>query len=179
MKTTNRRASGYALLLGVGSLDTGHYGTTGVELISPEKDVLDYELIASLNGFVVQSFVGDNATRTRLLNAMAKIAKSLKSGDFLLLTFSGFGGIVTNFGSKERQHISATWCLYDGQLLLSEIRQALSAFQNGVNVLIISDCSSFERVAISACPRSAKHRPPTGNAGGNCRDCLLEEQGFL
>jgi hypothetical protein len=58
------------------------------------------------------------------------------------LTFSGVGGTVANFGGKERHPTSDTWCLYDGQLLVAEVIQALAGFRKGVKVLVIADCSS-------------------------------------
>ncbi len=142
MKTSPRQANGAAVLVGVNKLDPGHYGTSCVDLLSPDKDVEDYELIAKLNGLTTQILQAENATRSKLVSTLAKTAKTLKAGDFLLLTFSGYGGQVINFDGNLSEQLSATWCLQNGQLLYPEIFQVLSDFTQGVNILIVSDTSS-------------------------------------
>lgn len=136
-------AIGVALILGVSNLNADHYGPNIPSLQSPEKDVKDYELIAKLKGFQVQVMVNEDADRKKLFYELSKAAKTLKEGDFFLLTFSGYGGIISNFGTSESQQVSATWCLYDGQILHSEMLQVLSSFQKGVNILVIADSSSI------------------------------------
>lgn len=142
MKSRQAAAIGAALLIGVSHLNTGHYGPNTTDLLSPENDVKDYEMIAKLKGFEVQTLVNEDANRQKLFSSLYKAAKSLKAGDTFLLTFSGYGGVIPNFGSSESLQVSTSWCLNDGQVLISELLQVISTFYQGVNVLVIADSSS-------------------------------------
>ncbi|MCF8247898.1 MAG: caspase family protein [Saprospiraceae bacterium] len=143
MKSSSAAAIGAALIIGVNNLEPNHYGTTAADLLSPEKDVRDYELISRLKGYEVQTLVNSGATRAKILSLLAKSAKSLKAGDYFLLTFSGYGGIISKFGATASKKFSPTWCLYDGQFLIAELQQALSSFQKGVNIFVVADSSSI------------------------------------
>jgi hypothetical protein len=85
---TRQAAIGVALILGVSNLNADHYGLNIPGLQSPEKDVKDYELIAKLKGFQVQVMTNEDADRKKLFFELSKAAKTLKEGDFFLLTFS-------------------------------------------------------------------------------------------
>ncbi len=142
-RSETKQNSGIALVFGVGALGQ-HYGARTVTLQSPENDAKDFEIIAKLNGLEAKVFLHSNATRQCFQTNIAKAAKALGAGDFLLLVFSGFGGCVPNFPSKSSDRPTNTWCLHDGQVLYTEIKSALSSFQDGVNVLVIADCSSSQ-----------------------------------
>ncbi|MBK8563152.1 MAG: caspase family protein [Saprospiraceae bacterium] len=133
--------TGVALLFGVGTLGQ-HYGTHTDILQSPDNDAKDFEIIAKLNGLEAKTFLLANATRQNFQTSIAKAARSMSAGDFFLLVFSGFGGCVPNFPGKSPDRHTNTWCLYDSQVLTTEIKFALSSFQADVNILVISDCSS-------------------------------------
>ncbi len=141
MKKALRPNIGTAILIGVDHLDPNHFGNSCPLTVSAAQDVIDYALIAKLNGLSVQTHLGEQATRQNILAALKKTSKSLKAGDFLMLTFSGLGGVVTNFGAAGDRPNSATWCLFNGQLLEAEIQQALTDFEDGVNILVISDAA--------------------------------------
>ncbi len=140
-KRESKAKSGTALLVGVHTLSQAHYGGNLTNLNSPLRDVEDFENIAKLNGMTVKTFIQATATRNNLLSGIGKAAKTLKVGDIFLLVFSGYGGSIANYAGTGHSQHCPTWCLYDGQLLLSEIRMALAAFQQGVDVLVIADCS--------------------------------------
>lgn len=141
-KRESKAKSGTALLVGVHTLSQAHYGGNLTSLSSPLRDVEDFEHIAKLNGIEVKTFIQATATRNNLLSGIGKAAKALNPGDFFLLVFSGYGGSIANYAGTGHSQHCPTWCLYDGQLLLSEIRMALAAFQPGVDVLVIADCSN-------------------------------------
>jgi hypothetical protein len=65
--------------------------------------------------------------------------KSLKSGDFFFLTYSGHGGQVPDANHDEDDKKDETWCLFDGQLIDDELYYELSRFAAGVRVLVLSD----------------------------------------
>ncbi len=137
-----RQHIGVALLFGAGILGH-HYGSRISSLQSTEGDIGDIKLIAKLNGLEVKEFMHTDATRQNFQTHIAKAAKTLKAGDFLLLAFSGFGGRLPDFRERGEDVSTKTWCMHDSQLLLSEVKSALSSFQAGVNVLVISE-SSFD-----------------------------------
>lgn len=145
MKRTPGLMSGMAIIVGLNKLDANHYGHSLFELESAVKDVEDYEMIAKLSGMGVQTFIGEEATKPKITSAVTKAAKSLKEGDFLLLTFSGIGGLVANFDGNKQEIYSATWCLYNSQMLLTELYQLFEGFAEGVNILVVSDTSSAIR----------------------------------
>jgi hypothetical protein len=142
MKNTQRQAVGQAILLGVDKLDPVHYGDFQPKLLSPNKDVADLAMIAKLAGLNVQTFVNEEATKPKMANALVKTAKSLKEGDFLLLTFAGYGGLTPNFDGHRTNSHSTTWCLHNSQLLQAELFQMLASIAEGVNILVISDTST-------------------------------------
>ncbi|MBI1224764.1 MAG: hypothetical protein GC192_05970 [Bacteroidetes bacterium] len=142
MKKAIRPNVGHAILFGVNKLDNDHYSTSSPKSYSAELDVADYALISKLSGLNVTTFFGASGTRINFLNTLKKTSKSLKAGDFLLLTFSGFGGVITNFGNPDSEPLSPTWCFYNAQVLISEVHQVLSEFEAGVNIFVIADASS-------------------------------------
>jgi hypothetical protein len=143
-RSENKQHTGIALLFGVGSLGQ-HYGSRISTLQSPNGDIEDLKIIAKLNGLEVKEFLHANATRQNFQTHISKAARTLKTGDFFLLAFSGFGSCLPNYRGKWEDLPTKTWCLYDSQILLSEVKLALSTFQAGVNVLVISESSFFEK----------------------------------
>lgn len=134
--------AGHALLVGVDTLNQSHFGANAPKLNSALRDVEDFERIVKLNGMTAKSLVPSNATRQNIATQLGKMAKSLKAGDYFLLFFSGFSGSVANYAGKAESPYQASWCLEDGQMLLSEIKIQLSAFPVDVDILVISDCSN-------------------------------------
>lgn len=142
MRHAPKQAVGIAILVGVKKLDSVHFCNFQSTLTSTGKDVEDFEMITKLAGMNVQTILDENATKPKLTSAINKASNSLKEGDFLLLVFAGFGGLVSNFDGNLGNSHSPTWCLYNCQLLLTELFQALSQLAEGVNVLVVSDASS-------------------------------------
>ena len=88
---------------------------------------------------------------------MRAAGKTLSSGDFFFLTYSGHGGQVPDVTGEEADKQDETWCLYDGQLIDDELYLELSRFAAGVRILVLSDsCHSGTVVARRA---SAGRRP--------------------
>ncbi len=145
MKRTPGLMSGMAIIAGLNKLDANHYGYPMLELESAVKDVEDFEMIAKLSGLSVQTLIDEEATKPKLTSAISKAAKSLKAGDFLMVAFSGLGGLVANFDGNKQEVYSATWCLYNSQILLTELNQIFECFVEGVNILVVSDTSSSFR----------------------------------
>jgi hypothetical protein len=138
------RGKGLSLHIGLNEVSGKAYeGWTG-PLSACENDATDMASLATTRGFKPTKLITADATRSRVLAALRKASKALKSGDFFLLTFSGHGGQVddvTTAGDKaeETDGLDETWCLYDGELIDDELYYELSRFATGVRVLVFSD----------------------------------------
>lgn len=133
---------GIALHLATSQFDLDHYGDELCLLSSSEMDLGDFRLISEISGFECQTLSREGLTKANLHKSFAKIAKSLKPNDSFLLTFSGLGGMVPCYNSAGYASLMATWCLYDCQLLRSELLMLLSNLQPQVNVVVMADCST-------------------------------------
>jgi hypothetical protein len=104
-----------------------------------EADAEDMASVARSKGFTVTELLTRAATRGRLTAELARAARELRSGDILLLSYSGHGGQVPDLNGDEPDGQDETWCLYDGQLIDDELCAALAQFAKGVRVLVLSD----------------------------------------
>ena len=125
--------------LGLNGVDPKHYGGRSGELCACEIDANDMAALARAAGMTTTVLLTKNATRTKALAAVRAAAKQLKSGDLLLLTYSGHGGQIPDVTGEEDDKLDETWCLYDGQVIDDEIYLELSGFAEGVRVLVLSD----------------------------------------
>jgi len=75
--------------LGLNGVDPKHYGGWSGELCACEFDANDMAALARAAGMTTTVLLTKNATRTKALAAVRAAAKQLKSGDLLLLTYSG------------------------------------------------------------------------------------------
>jgi hypothetical protein len=161
-------ASGYALTVGLNRVDSAYYqGWPGV-LHGAENDAAAMADLVGQRGFKpVVSLRGSAATCTRLLSEIHVAAERLVAGDLFFLGFSGHGRQFDDRGNdpddEEPDGLDETWCLYDGQLLDDEIRQALSAFRDGVRVVVVSD-SCHSATVIQLAPGSRAARSPNGHS---------------
>ena len=132
-------AKGLALTIGLNAVDPRHYEGWSGKLNACEADASDMADIARSGKFKVQTLLTKRATRSAVLGGMARASKALKSGDILLLTYSGHGGQVPDRNNDEPDGQDETWCLYDGELIDDEIYAALGRLARGVRVLVFSD----------------------------------------
>jgi hypothetical protein len=63
--------------------------------------------------------------------------QELVSGDILLLTYSGHGGVVGD--PTEPDGVAETWCLWDGQLIDDEMYEMWRRFAAGVRIVVFCD----------------------------------------
>lgn len=153
-------ASGYALTIGLNRLDSVYYQGWPGELHGAENDASAMADLVGQRGFKpVVSLRGSAATCARVLSEIHTAANRLVAGDIFFLGFSGHGRQFNNGANDpddlELDGLDETWCLYDGQLLDDEIRQALSAFHDGVRVVVVSDsCHSATVIQFAPGPRT-------------------------
>ncbi|MEJ0100677.1 MAG: caspase family protein [Pseudomonadota bacterium] len=135
---------GLSLHIGLNGVDPKSYEGWDGPLAACEFDAHDMTSLATARGFKPTTLITAAATRAKVLAALRKAGKSLKSGDFFLLTYSGHGGQVKDVtapGEKpeEADGLDETWCLFDGELIDDELYFELSRFAKGVRVLVLSD----------------------------------------
>ena len=132
-------AKGFALTIGLNSVDPKHYGGWPGELNACEADAEDMADIAKSNKFKVKILLTKAATRARVIGEISKAARTLKSGDIFMLSYSGHGGQLPDLNNDEPDAQDETWCLYDGELVDDELYAQLGKFAQGVRVLTFSD----------------------------------------
>ena len=132
-------AKGLALTIGLNSVDPKHYGGWSGDLNACEADAEDMAAIAKSRKFTVKSLLTKAATRAQAISEITKAAKSLKSGDIFLLSYSGHGGQLPDLNNDEPDAEDETWCLYNGELVDDELYSLFGRFAKGVRILVFSD----------------------------------------
>ncbi len=148
---TARKPIGLSLHLGLNSVSPKHYGGWTGDLVACEADAHDMAAIATARGLKPTLLLTRTATRARVLAELDKAARTLVSGDYFLLTFSGHGGQVDDVTGDEDDKLDETWCLYDSQLIDDETYLALSRFAAGVRILVLTD-SCHSGTSVRAAP---------------------------
>lgn len=161
-------AKGIALTIGLNKVDPKHYGGWSGELNACEADAQDMAEIAKSRKFQVRTLLTKTATRAKVTAEITKAAKTLKTGDIFMLSYSGHGGQLPDLNDDEPDSQDETWCLYNGELVDDELYAAFGKFKEGVRVLVFSDsCHSGTVVKLayyrgSTTGRATKYRnmPP-------------------
>lgn len=134
-------AQGISLHLGLNFVDPDHYGGWDGELKACEFDARDMRGIALERGMSPTVLLTGQATAANVVAAITAAAKSLKSGDYFLLTYSGHGGQVpdTNGDETDPGRQDETWVLFDRQLIDDELWSLWKKFRAGVRIFVLSD----------------------------------------
>lgn len=150
------RAKGMSLHIGLNSVSGAAYAGWEGPLSACEFDANDMAAIAKAKGMKSTILLTKKGTRAHVLSGLRSAAKSLKSGDFFFLTYSGHGGQVPDISGDEHESDKQdeTWCLYDGQLIDDELYFELSRFAAGVRILVLSD-SCHSGTVVKAAPPPA------------------------
>jgi hypothetical protein len=140
-------ANGYAVCIGLNTVNPVHYQGWNGKLNAPEKDAADIEALLKNAGFKTDKILGSNATRANVRTALANAAASLVTGDILVVFYSGHGGQLPDLDGDEDDKLDETWCLYDGQMLDDELKQTWTRFREDVRILVLSDSCHSGTVA--------------------------------
>jgi len=134
-------AKGYSIHIGLNLVNPAHYGGWDGRLRACEADANDMAAIARSLGYAHSTtLLTKDATSPRVISEVLRLSRTLRSGDILLLTYSGRGGQVPDLsGGDEPDNLDETWCLYDRQLLDDEIYRLIGLFQPGVRIMALSD----------------------------------------
>ncbi len=135
---TARKPIGLSLHLGLNSVSPKHYGGWTGDLVACEADAHDMAAIATARGLKPTLLLTRTATRARVLAELDKAARTLVSGDYFLLTFSGHGGQVDDVTGDEDDKLDETYL-------------ALSRFAAGVRILVLTD-SCHSGTSVRAAP---------------------------
>ena len=136
---TGTKAKALSLHMGLNGVSGAAYGGWDGPLAACEFDANDMAAISNKQGMKPTVLLTKKATRAAMLTAMRSAAKTLASGDFFFLTYSGHGGQVPDVNGDEDDKKDETWCLYDGQLIDDELYAELGKFRSGVRILVLSD----------------------------------------
>jgi hypothetical protein len=138
---TTSAPRGLSLHVGLNEIDPAHYGGSNGRLEACVNDAEEMEKLALAQGFTVLGVLRDaQGTRQAVKDAFAQAAKTLKSGDIFLFTYSGHGSFVPDENGDETDNSDETWCLYDGMLLDDEVNVMWQSFAPGVRILALLDC---------------------------------------
>jgi metacaspase-1 len=130
---------GLTLTIGLNAVDPKHYAGWDGALNACEADADDMADIAKTLNFTVKTLLTKAATRQKVSAEIRAAAKSLKSGDIFMLTYSGHGGQLPDLNHDEPDRQDETWCLYDGELVDDELFSLLGKFAKGIRILVFSD----------------------------------------
>lgn len=130
---------GYALALGLNSVDRNHYQGWSGQLNACEADAKSMLNIAKSKGYALDQLLTKDANRATFKMRMQIYADKLQTSDILMLSYSGHGSQLPDLNSDEIDKKDETWCLYDGQLVDDELYALLAKFKKGVRILIFSD----------------------------------------
>jgi metacaspase-1 len=132
-------AKGLSLHIGLNAVNPAHYDGWSGELNACEADARDMVAIAGTGKFKSTLLLTKKATRGAVSSYLAKAAKTLAKGDYLLISYSGHGGQVPDRNGDEPDALDETWCLYDGQMIDDELNAAYAKFKAGVRIAVFSD----------------------------------------
>jgi hypothetical protein len=130
---------GYALAIGLNEVDDAHYGGWNGLLYGCEPDADVMRDIAASQGLSTETLKTKQATREAVLDKLGELAGKLKSGDLLVVSYSGHGGYLPDQNGDESDGKDETWCLYNGEMLDDELYGAWMKFEPGVRILVFSD----------------------------------------
>jgi hypothetical protein len=130
---------GISLHLGLNSIDPAHYNGNDGKLKNPENDARAMKQLAERLGFEATTLLTKEATSTRVLSELYRVAQQLVSGDTLLVSFAGHGAQVPDLHMEEDDGYDETWVLYDRMMLDDELYNVWSKFKAGVRIILVSD----------------------------------------
>ena len=133
---------GFSLHIGVNNADASHYDNHLEPLFACTEDALAMQQLAVQNNITkTRVLINQDATHHHVISQLVDISTKAISGDFVFITYSGHGSQipVVKKSTDEDDGFDETWCLFDTQLIDTEMYQALANFRKGVRVLVLLD----------------------------------------
>ena len=134
----------YSLNIGVVYVDEDHYAGSLRSFPCCQTDALAMKQMALILGYDhVETLLNEAATVENVKAKLRTYSKTLKAGDFLLISYSGHGGqmskLAKHVGPRTKEKNIETWCLYDRQLLDKELPELWANFEEGVTIVLVMD----------------------------------------
>ncbi len=136
-----------ALHIGLNRIDPVFYTTEG-RLAGCVNDAMAMNDLSTKAGFQSTTLLNEKATCRAIFNNIIDAARVLKSGDILLVTFSGHGTQTEDENGDEAPgRFDQTWCAYDRPLVDDELAELWAMFPAGVRIVLISDSCHSATIA--------------------------------
>jgi len=136
----------YALCIGIND-----YPGTGSDLAGCVNDANDWAIALQRRGFTVNKLLDKKATGKAIRTAISNLIANAKSGDLVVVQYSGHGSFVPDENSDEPDGTDECLCPYDigtnGPITDDELFDLYNARERGLKVLMISDSCHFGTVA--------------------------------
>ncbi|OGQ98147.1 MAG: peptidase C14 [Deltaproteobacteria bacterium RIFOXYD12_FULL_57_12] len=149
----------YALCIGI-----NNYPGTENDLAGCVNDANDWSAALTSRGFTVKQLLEKKATGKAMREAIGAVVTGAKSGDLVVVQYSGHGSFVPDLDGDEPDGTDECLCPYDisknGPLTDDELFDLYSARATGVRVVMISDSCHSGTVA-----RFAPISTPASTAG--------------
>ncbi|REK84930.1 caspase family protein [Streptomyces inhibens] len=135
-------ATGLSLHVGLNRVDPAEYGGWDGQLVACDNDAHDMARLARGAGFGTTTLLTSDGTVENVTAELRRAAKTLKSGDILLFTYSGHGGQVprADGADAEPDAFDETLVFYDREFLDDELHREFGRFARGVRILALLDC---------------------------------------
>jgi hypothetical protein len=134
-------ANGVSLHIGLNHVDPNAYNGWGGELAGCINDANAMKAIADSLGYTSTQLLNEQATASAVISQIGQYAQNCQSGDIVLLTYSGHGGLVPDpsGGEPGDNGQDSTWVLFDRMVTDDELYALWFGFQPGVRIFMLSD----------------------------------------
>lgn len=135
----NTKKKTYALHIGIDKIDQSIYKGSFGDLNGCVNDANDYIKLTKSIATESVTLFNEKATRKAFEDNLTKLAKNAKSGDTVIITYAGHGGLVNDTNGDEEDNKDETLVLYDGPWIDDETYEIWHQFDEGVDIIWISD----------------------------------------
>jgi hypothetical protein len=136
----------YALCIGIND-----YPGTGSDLSGCVNDANDWAKVFTQRGFTVQKLLNKHATGAAIRDAIRETVDGAKSGDLVVIQYSGHGSYVPDMNGDEPDGTDECLCPYDikrkGPITDDELFDLFIRRERGVKVVMVSDSCHSGSVA--------------------------------
>ena len=134
------RSTRQAVVISLDHVEPAFYTGWRGELPAAAKDSEAMTALLHRAGFEVLHLENEGATREAVIAALSEQISHRKAGDHLVVYFSGHGATLPDLNHDEIGVLrDGAWCLWDGMFVDDELTEALTLFERGVRVVLISD----------------------------------------
>ncbi len=142
-------ANGVSLHIGLNHVDPNAYNGWDGQLAGCINDANAMKAIADSLGYTSTQLLNEQATASAVISQIGQYAQNCQSGDIVLLTYSGHGGLVPDptGGEPGDNGQDSTWVLFDRMVTDDELYSLWFGFQPGVRIFMLSDSCHSGTVA--------------------------------